>query len=239
MKNKDNWTPTRVLKKQSSFVLNPQYVGSGSLYVFELQLKTYVALFQKHCSGNLLDCGCGQIPYYEVYKGLVDTITCTDWENTYNKTDFIDIYSDLNEKLNVDSNTYDTIILTDVINHIHNPKILMNEIARALKKGGKLILTTPFLYWINEKPYDYHRYTKYELAELCKENNLKVIELKEYGGFPDILFDLGNKILPNKKWLINLYLKSVNLLSKTFIYRRLSKYNEKFPLGYYLIAEKC
>ena len=89
MKNKDNWRPTRVLKKQSSFVLNPQYVGSGSLYIFELQLKTYVALFQKYCSGNLLDCGCGQIPYYEVYKGLVDTITCTDWENTYNKTENI------------------------------------------------------------------------------------------------------------------------------------------------------
>ena len=237
MKNK--WKPTRVIKKGNDFILNKDKVGYGSYYIFNIQLNIYVDIIKKYASGNLLDCGCGKVPYYQVYKEQVDNITCTDWEKTYNKSSSIDVHSDLNEKLNVDSDAYNTVLLTDVINHIHQPKILMKEISRVLQKNGKLVLATPFYYWINEAPYDYHRYTKFELIELCKENNLKIIELNEYGGFLDIIFDMGNKVIPNKKWMINLYLKITKFLSKTFIYRKLSKYNEKFPLGYYLIAQKC
>ena len=239
MKNKEDWTASRVIKREKKFEIDKSEIGYGSYYTFEIQLNNYVKLIQKYAKGILLDCGCGKVPYYQIYKDQVDNITCTDWEKTYNKSSFIDVHSDLNEKLNVDSNSFDTLLLTDVINHIHQPKVLMNEISRVLKKNGKLILTTPFFYWINEAPYDYHRYTKHELIKLCQENNLKILELNEYGGFLDIIFDLFNKILPNRKWVIYLYLNITKLIKKTFIYRRLSKYNERFPLGYYLVAEKC
>lgn len=237
MKNK--WKPTRVIKEDNDFRVNTNEIGYGSYYVFNIQLNIYVEIIKKHATGDLLDCGCGKVPYYEIYKDQVDNIVYTDWEKTYNKSTFIEVHSDLNEKLNVGSNSFDTVLLTDVINHIHQPKILMKEISRVLRKNGKLILTTPFFYWINEAPYDHHRYTKYELIKLCEENNLKIVELNEYGGVLDIIFDLFNKILPNKKWLIYLYLNITKLIRKTFIYRRLSKYNERFPLGYYLVAEKC
>lgn len=236
---KNNWKPTRVIKEDNDFRINTSEVGYGSYYVFSIQLNIYVDIIKKHAAGDLLDCGCGKVPYYEIYKDQVDNIVCTDWENTYNTSSSIDVHSNLNEKLNVDSNSFRTVLVTDVINHIHQPKVLMKEVTRVLRQNGKLILTTPFYYWINEAPYDYHRYTKFELIELCKENNLKIIELKEYGGFLDIIFDMGNKIIPNRKWMINSYLKITKFLSKTFIHRKLSKYNERFPLGYYLIAEKC
>ena len=100
-----------------------------------------------------------------------------------------------------------------------NQKFYLVRLLEVLKQDGILILTTPFFYWINEAPFDYHRYTKYELSKLCEENNLKVIKLSEYGGFLDILFDMGNKFLPNKKWVLTMYLKTVKLVSKTFIYK--------------------
>ena len=214
MRDKDNWKPTRVIKTRNSFIINPEHVGSGSRYIFDLQLKKYIELLNKYSNGILLDCGCGNVPYYEIYKEKTTENICTDWEKSYNKNPHIDVFSDLNVKLNVDSSSFHTVLLTDVINHIHKPKVLFSEVARVLKQDGILILTTPFFYWINEAPFDYHRYTKYELSKLCEENNLKVIKLSEYGGFLDILFDMGNKILPNKKWVLTMYLKTVKLVSK-------------------------
>ena len=113
------------------------------------------------------------MPCYQNYREHVAGITCPDWEKTYKKSSSIDVNSDLNEKLNVDSKTYNTVLLTDLINHIHQPRTLMKEISRVLQKDGRLLFTAPFFYWINEASYDYHRYTKFELIKLYKKNNFK------------------------------------------------------------------
>ena len=42
MRDKDNWKPTRVIKTRNSFIINPEHVGSGSRYIFDLQLKKYM-----------------------------------------------------------------------------------------------------------------------------------------------------------------------------------------------------
>ena len=68
MRDKDNWKPTRVIKTRNSFIINPEHVGSGSRYIFDLQLKKYIELLNKYSNGILLDCGCGNVPYYEIYK---------------------------------------------------------------------------------------------------------------------------------------------------------------------------
>ena len=239
MKNSTSWKPTRVIMNKGEFKINKSYVGYGSLFIYKIQFEKYIPLFQKYLKGKLLDCGCGNIPYYEVYKNQTSDVTCIDWQNSYNYNSFIDYDVDLNKTFPIEDSIYDSVLLSDVLNHIRNPKKLFSEINRVLKDDGHLVLTTPFLYWLNEEPYDFHRYTKYELEKLCSENNFVIVELEEYGGTLDVIFDLVNKILPNKKFIISLYLGIVSLLTKTFIYRRFAKYNHKFPLGYYLVARKC
>ena len=51
MRDKDNWKPTRVIKTRNSFIINPEHVGSGSRYIFDLQLKKYIELLNKYSNG--------------------------------------------------------------------------------------------------------------------------------------------------------------------------------------------
>jgi len=91
-----------------------------------------------------LDCGCGFVPYYRIYKDLVEDNVYIDWENTLHKNNFLDEVVNLNEGTPYPSNSFDTILLTDVLEHISEPRKLMGEISRVLKPEGKLILGVVF-----------------------------------------------------------------------------------------------
>lgn len=50
---------------------------------------------------------------------------------------------DLNQNSPLPSNTYDVITAIEVIEHLENPRQVVRDFFRLLKKGGKLIMTTP------------------------------------------------------------------------------------------------
>ena len=64
-------------------------------------------------------------------------------------------------------NSFSTILCTEVLEHCQAPHQVVNEFYRILKTGGKLILTTSFIFPIHEAPNDYFRFTKYGLKHLC------------------------------------------------------------------------
>jgi len=54
-------------------------------------------------------------------------------------------------------NVFDTVICTQVIEHVPRPWLVVHEIYRVLKEGGHLLLSTPFLYPYHLEPRDYFR----------------------------------------------------------------------------------
>ncbi len=58
---------------------------------------------------------------------------------------------DLNEKnVPLESNSFDIIVASEVIEHLINPLNTLNELNRILKKNGMLLVTTPnLMYWGN------------------------------------------------------------------------------------------
>lgn len=64
---------------------------------------------------------------------------------------------------------FEYILCTEVLEHLKEPSRAISEMDRVLKPGGKLILTTRFVYPIHDSPNDYWRFTKYGLEELFKE----------------------------------------------------------------------
>ena len=78
--------------------------------------------------------------------------------------------------LKFENDFFDIIICSEMLEHFKEPQRAINEINRVLKKGGRLILTTRFVYPLHDVPYDYFRYTKYGLRELFKDWKIDVLE---------------------------------------------------------------
>jgi SAM-dependent methyltransferase len=241
MKNKNTWRPTKFIKTKSGCVSNSdtRYVSVGSRFIAGILGELYHDLLKKHATGLLLDLGCGNVPLYDVYKEYVIDNICIDWDKTLHKNPYLDFETDLNNFIPLESNTFDTILCTDVLEHLAEPHKLFGEIARLLKPNGKLILAVPFYYWIHEDPHDYFRYTKYALQKFCDINKLAVVELNPYGGAPEIIIDIISKIAMRFETLSNVILRLSQFILNTRSAKKLSmKTCQSFPLGYYLVAQK-
>jgi len=173
-----------------------------------------------------------------VYKDLVSDTICIDWENTYHKNPFLDFETDINNGISLPDNHVDTILMTDVLEHIYRPKILWTEMKRVMKTSGKIILSVPFFYWIHESPYDYYRYTEHTLRRYCIENDLKIIYLKPYGGPVEIILDIISKNLKSSLLLKIHILLSTTIMKFSIVKIFSRKNSKKFPLGYCLVAQK-
>ena len=84
---------------------------------------------------------------------------------------------------------YDYVVIVEVLEHLHSPHLAISNINGLLNKGGKIILTVPFIFPIHERPYDYYRYTKYGLEFLLKDfANLKIKERNSWLEAINVLF---------------------------------------------------
>jgi len=239
MKEKEAWDHAKYIKtKAGTYRVNFDRVNPRSVYLYQRVINHYAELIQNHAAGLLLDCGCGFVPYYELYKDLVDDNFCVDWENSVHKNPFLDKIADLNEPLPFPDKSFDTVLLTDVLEHIAEPFRLIGEISRILKPQGKLIMGVPFFYWIHEAPYDYYRYTEFLLRKICTDNNLEIVSIYAYGGYPDIILDLINKYVGRNKFFAKVYLAIANTLGNNFFTNKLrERWLDTFPLGYCLVAQ--
>lgn len=101
---------------------------------------------------------------------------------------------------------FDTIVCSEVIEHLHSPQSAVKNMFDSLKPGGKLIVTIPFIFPIHADPHDYVRYTKTGLKNTFSMfSSVEVYERNSYFEAIDVL------------WMRTLYLKSENAFLLTRI----------------------
>jgi len=112
---------------------------------------------------------------------------------------WVDINIDLSSKpdllcdateLAIEDNSCDIVLMTEVLEHLEKPLLVLSEINRILKPGGKLYATSPFLYSIHADPFDFQRWTKEKYRCVLEELKFHKIEIQEQGGFWAVIFDL-------------------------------------------------
>lgn len=150
---------------------------------------------------------------------------------------------DLKLDLPFRSETFDTIILSDVLEHIAEPMKLWQEMARLLRPAGKILLNVPFYYGIHEQPHDYYRYTEFSLRRFVSLSNLRVIHLEPVGGTPEILTDLIAKPLSRFTRLGLFGSALLQSICRRFVAtglgRKISTDSARyFPFLYFMIVEK-
>jgi len=237
VKNKNLWKASRFFKTEKG--------KSKDTYNNQIILKAYVPIIKKYATGMLADIGCGDVPFYHFYNDQIQDNICVDWKNSSLNISFLDFDADLNKEINfLESNSFETVLCTDVLEHIHNPEVLFSEMTRILKKSGHLILTVPFLYWIHDNPHDYHRYTHFKLRDFCGKNKLEVVSLEAFGGLPEVIFDMVYKgysfyNFPLRRMFLYSWKKLGFFLSRRPFVKRLSASSKQvFPMGYVLVAKK-
>jgi SAM-dependent methyltransferase len=168
----------------------------GLRCALDLQLLTiyrFLAGQLKHTSGSLLDVGAGEAPWRSMlaqgtsYIGVDIHDAC---KFGMKHRDYILFYD--GKTLPFESESFDNVLCTEVLEHVPDPKNFMAEIHRVLKPGAKLILTVPWSARLHHLPHDYHRFTRFGLSALLEAAGFNVEILEERGN--DIMA-LTNKLI--------------------------------------------
>jgi len=136
--------------------------------------------------GNLLDIGCGKMPYknYILQNSSVTKYTGLDIENSLEydasvKPDFI--WDGIS--MPFENASFESAFGTEVLEHCPKPQTILNEVNRVLKKGGCFFFTVPFLWPLHEVPHDEFRYTPFSINRLLKETGFENIKIEATGGW--------------------------------------------------------
>ncbi|TNE55615.1 MAG: SAM-dependent methyltransferase [Bacteroidetes bacterium] len=131
--------------------------------------------------GKLLDLGCGNKPYRDFYQKYCDSSIGIDIENSLHRNEHIDQYYD-GEHIPFEDGHFDTVLCTEVLEHVPNPLSFLEEIHRVLKPHGTLVLSVPFLQLLHEVPHDYHRFTPFALKKLMNQSQFELTRIAGLGG---------------------------------------------------------
>jgi len=163
-----------------------------------------------HLSGTLLDFGCGTKPYKSFF-GSVNEYIGVDYkiEGREDKQKTVDVFYD-GKTIPFEEKRFDSILSTEVLEHVFNIDELLKEFNRVLKIGGKALITTPFMWEEHEMPYDFARYTTPALKSLYEKNGFQIIENAKSGNYVTVIsqFQLNyiKNILPENKFVRHLFL---------------------------------
>lgn len=131
---------------------------------------------------RVLDAGAGDAPYRELFRHC-EYRTADFAATAYH--DFArtppDIVCDLSA-IPLPDGSLDTIICTEVLEHVPEPAAVLAEFRRLLVPGGHLFLTTPFFWGLHEQPYDFYRFTPYALDHLFTQAGFRVITISPRDG---------------------------------------------------------
>ncbi len=148
--------------------------------------------------GVLLDVGCGVKPYEKLFAPYVEKYYGTEYlpESGY-RGNKADIASDAGAMPFADA-SIDTILCTEVLEHVANPEKVIEEFTRILKPDGIIITTAPFFFPIHDA-CDFFRYTDEGVAVIMRRYGLEIKKIEPLSGtgltvalmFNFYLFDLG------------------------------------------------
>jgi len=204
--------------------------------------------------GYVLDYGSGDRPYEKMLLRKFNKYIAVDYIPTSKKfCKKPDIYINSSE-LPFLSNVIDCIVFTEVMHYLYDPKIVVAELYRILKPGGKLIGSVPFAFGEDDPPNDFYRYTYFSLKKIFEDACFEIINIEYVGDMIGVyivttynilylIIKLFRKIKLGFLGLItNIFFKIPEYIYYYCYIRGIKpkkfNYLRKFPLGFTFYLEK-
>lgn len=130
---------------------------------------------------RVLDVGAGSAPYRELF-GHCEYVT-SDWaQSMHAEARQADIIAPI-DALPVADGSFEAALATQVLEHVARPGAALGELHRVLAPGGRLWLTTPFLWELHEEPNDFFRYTGHGMTVLLEDAGFTDVSTQPFGGW--------------------------------------------------------
>jgi len=161
----------------------PRFLKRHVLH-FEVEIEDAVAAFAHGLPplARVLDAGAGEGQYKrhfakQRYCGVDLAVGDAAWD--YGRLDAI---ADL-AALPFRDATFQAAVNIVTIEHLSEPGLALEEIARTLTAGGILLIAAPHEWEVHQAPHDYFRYTRHGLEYVLRRAGFEICEMRPAGGY--------------------------------------------------------
>ncbi len=184
-------------------------------------------IFQPRSFNTVLEIGASQTwsPYRGVFQA--QQYVSLDYDQSFGPHVCSDICH-----TGFQENSFDAVLLFEVLEHIFHPHQAINEVHRVLKPGGLCLLSTRFIFQYHPSPKDYYRFTEDALQALF--NPFHKVTILSHGNQWQAVWQLvlaRELELPRPLWI-----KALRRFNRLFAVSK--KKDSHAPLGYLVRAIK-
>ena len=141
--------------------------------------------------GRVLDYGCAELPYRHLFGPRVDFVGA-DLPGNPHAT----IQLDPDGSLPLGDGEFDAVLSTQVLEHVTSPELYLAESYRALRPGGRILLSTHGVMVYHPDPVDYWRWTCAGLERALSEAGFVVERFEGIMG----IASMGLQIVQDSLW---------------------------------------
>lgn len=193
-------------------------------------VEEHLSKYRHLAKGRLVDVGCGQKPFRHLFENIDSYYGVDIGENSQ-----ADLICDVLD-LKIEDDSADSVLCTQVLEHVNEPNTLISEISRICRKEAVVLLTAPHISRIHLEPYDFFRFTKYGLKHLFEKNGFEIIAIEEMGGFFLTMAYLTNFYLRKK---LGPFSYAVNpVINLLYVPIRYIDKNKNHAFNYLVVAKK-
>lgn len=227
-----------------------------------LLLRGRIAELGPSLSGLMLDVGCGERPYAPLlpnvrrYVGIEHLAATINVEQRFavsiaSLNGIVDAFAG-GEALPFRAASFDSLLCTEVLEHVPDPETVAAELARVLKPGGRALITVPFVGELHQTPYDFRRFTVFGIQSLLERHGFEVERLLARGNFAatagrvlaHAIYRLGGKRVKRDGavqlhlWAMPIVLPLCALVTLVFGFCARFTGDESLCLGYAVLARR-
>jgi len=123
---------------------------------------------------KILDSGCGHGDFASLFAG-----------HPFLELDIypypeVDLVCDLTLCVPFQENSFDLVVLMNVVEHVPEPQTLLKVVYQLLSPGGIAVVAVPFMLKIHQAPIDFARFTHYALQKMAVEIGFQVSGLQAF-----------------------------------------------------------